>query len=313
MSRDSLTSTAVAIADLVDHDSQTITHLEGLLLVAASEGKPVVPAVLAREADLARETAANIVRQLEAGGAVTRDSFEDDVIYSPYHVDSGSTRKLLAAVRDAIEVIDSYRDRQPPQTSAEMLVTFPDDPSFEGLSPQDIGMSQLVSSLTSEAKRATDSIVLLAPFFEGSGLKRLQKVLGDAVSRGVNLTIVTRYLEDSESHNRAVLTDFLEYLTEKHDVEGLIRTVDYTVWDPDIPVHERTQDGSNPAFTLHAKVMLFDTEAVYVGSANITDYGFDRYLELGTLLRGPAANGCRSLVDHVLDSEGATTVQLPKH
>jgi putative cardiolipin synthase len=86
--------------------------------------------------------------------------------------------------------------------------------------------------------------------------------------------------------------------------------VDYTVWGDDVPASERHQDGSNPAFTLHAKVMSFDSRSVYVGSANVTDYGFGRYLELGVLLHGPPVRQFSSLCEFLLDSSAVTPVRL---
>ena len=56
--------------------------------------------------------------------------------------------------------------------------------------------------------------------------------------------------------------------------------------------------------------MLFDEEAAYVGSANVTDYGFDRYLELGVLLRGPPVTRYRRLLESLLSSDASREIQL---
>lgn len=96
----------------------------------------------------------------------------------------------------------------------------------------------------------------------------------------------------------------------KRGVDQGLKTVDYTVWADDVPAHDRNQNGENPAFTLHAKVMVFDRESAYVGSANVTDYGFGRYLELGVLLGGPPVKQVAELCDFLLGSDAATTVSL---
>jgi putative cardiolipin synthase len=93
-------------------------------------------------------------------------------------------------------------------------------------------------------------------------------------------------------------------------VTSEITLVDYTVWEETTPIGKQRQDGENPQFTLHAKVMLFDSRAAYVGSANVTDYGFNRYLELGVLLEGATVTAFRDLCEFLLDSDGAVAVDL---
>lgn len=168
-------------------------------------------------------------------------------------------------------------------------------------------MNDLMSTLASQVKRCNDEIILLSPFFEGGGFNRLSGVLLDALARDVQVTIVTRYLDDCNSHNHGVIGSFLQEARDR-DLYSMVQAVDYTVWDDDVPAEERCQNGANPAFTLHAKVMIFDRRAVYLGSANITDYGFDRYLELGTLLEGPVVEHYIDLCAYLLASSGATVV-----
>ncbi|QLC35730.1 hypothetical protein EFA46_015610 (plasmid) [Halarchaeum sp. CBA1220] len=170
-------------------------------------------------------------------------------------------------------------------------------------------MDGLLSTLASQAKRCEREIILLSPFFEGGGLGRLADVLLDALERGVEVTIVTRYLSDPDSHNYGVITSFSERAAER-GVSSHLSLVDYTVWDEDTPPQKRTQGGENPRFTLHAKVMLFDSRAAYVGSANVTDYGFDRYLELGVLLEGAKVSSFRELCLFLLESDGAVPVSV---
>jgi len=189
------------------------------------------------------------------------------------------------------------------------LVTLPDDPAFSDTTAASFGMDGLLSTLASQVKRCEREIVLLSPFFEGEGFGRLADVLLDALERGVDVTIVTRYLSDSDSHNYAVITSFTDQAVER-GVSSNLSLVGYTVWDDDTPVGKRTQDGENPRFTLHAKVMLFDSRAAYVGSANVTDYGFDRYLELGVLLEGAKVSSFRELCRFLLDSDGAVPVSV---
>jgi putative cardiolipin synthase len=56
--------------------------------------------------------------------------------------------------------------------------------------------------------------------------------------------------------------------------------------------------------------MAFDDRSVYIGSANVTDYGFDRYLELGVLISGPQSDNFRELADRLLESPSADEMSL---
>ncbi len=299
---------ALAIADLTDHDQLLLDEIQGHFLVAGGRSQQLTPAAIARKTTLSREAASDLFRQLERVDAVDRDSFASPVVESQYHVDSTLIPAVFDAARESISVVEAYRAREP-QTEVIPLVTFPEDPSFEATTPAAFGMDGLMSTLASEIKQSSDEIRLLAPFFERGGFDRLANVLFDALDRGVELTVVTRYLQDKSSYNYEVIQNFVAQARAR-GVGGLVNTVDYTMWEDDVPASGRRQDGDNPAFTLHAKVMMFDNRAVYVGSANVTDYGFGRYLELGVLLRGTQVSSFVDLSEYLLESDAATPVDL---
>ncbi|WP_323677693.1 phospholipase D-like domain-containing protein [Halorubellus sp. PRR65] len=302
------TDRALAIADIVDHEEALLDELEGLLLVAAGRSERISPAAVARDTRLSREAATDLFRQLLEGNVVQRTTYDAELVETPCSVDAGRARTIFEHTQESIRIIDAHRDRVP-ITEVTPLVTFPDDPEFSEATPASMGMEGLLSTLASQVKRTEHEIVLLAPFFEGEGFGRLADVLLDALERGVELTIVTRYLLDPDSHNYGVIESFMERAAER-GVASMVSLIDYTVWSSDTPASERRQGGENPKFTLHAKVMLFDTRAAYVGSANITDYGFDRYLELGVLLEGSKVASFRDLCEFLLGSDGAVSVTL---
>ncbi|WP_254832862.1 phospholipase D-like domain-containing protein [Haloglomus salinum] len=299
---------ALAIADILDHDEHLVQEVEGHLLVAAGRSETISPAIIARETSLEREEASDLFRQLDEQGAVLRDSYQAPVVETNYRVRASSVRAAFDTVRNAVATIAAYQDRVP-RAEVTPLVTFPDDPSFDATTPAEFGMEGLMSTLVSAVKDSSEEIVLLSPFFEQTGFGRLADVLLDALGRGVELTVVTRYLGDSSSHNHSVIQDFVTRARERGVAKGL-KTVDYTVWADDVPASDRNQEGENPAFTLHAKVMVFDRTSAYVGSANVTDYGFGRYLELGVLLGGPPVKQVSELCNFLLESDAATTVSL---
>lgn len=302
------TDRLLAIADIVDQEKELLDELEGLFLVAAGRSQRLSPAAVARDTRLSRESATDLFRQLLECDVVQREGRDTDLVEARFTVDGTQTREIFDQTREAIKIVAAHRDRVP-TTAVTPLATFPDDPAFSDTTAASFGMDGLLSTLASQVKRCESEIVLLSPFFEGEGFGRLVDVLLDALDRGVDLTIVTRYLTDTRSHNYNVIESFIDQAAER-GVSAGISLVDYTVWDESVPIEERRQNGANPRFTLHAKVMLFDSDAAYVGSANVTDYGFDRYLELGVLLEGAKVAPYRDLCRFLLDSEAAVSVSL---
>jgi putative cardiolipin synthase len=305
---DSEIDQVLAVADILDHDVTLLDEVEGYLLLTAGRGDRISPAALARDTELSREAATDLFRQLEESKTIDRNRYDTELVESRFDVSPDRTRQLFTNVYEAIQLLEAHEKRVP-RTTVTPLVTFPDDPAFDEVTSASFGMDSLLSTLASQVKRCDDEIVLLSPFFEGDGFGRLADVLLDALAQGVELTIVTRYLADSDSHNYHVIQSFMNRVATEGLTSG-VTLVDYTVWDDDTPMTERSQDGENPAFTLHAKVMLFDSRAAYVGSANVTDYGFNRYLEMGVLLEGAKVASFSELCDYLLDSDGAVEVSM---
>ena len=299
---------ALTIADIVDHKEEFLDELEGIFLVSAGRSERISPAAVARDTELSREAATDLFRQLLQAEAVQREAYEAELVDTQCRVDPTRTREIFERTQQSIRTLAAQQQRVP-TTEVTPLVTFPDDPAFGGSTPASFDMEGLLSALASQVKRTEREIVLLSPFFEGDGLGRLADVLLDALNRGVELTIVTRYLADSDSHNYDVIESFMQRASEQ-GVISEITLVDYTVWEDTTPIGKQRQNGENPQFTLHAKVMLFDSRAAYVGSANVTDYGFNRYLELGVLLEGATVTAFRDLCEFLLDSDGAVAVDL---
>lgn len=300
----------LAIAEYVDRDENFLSQLEGLLVLSGGRGKLITPAEIASQTDVSVSSTTDVFRQLSQTDAVERESFGTNVANSSYRVNVEACRRIFETARYAARSVNAYQDRQPPVTKATPLVTFPADPAFEGVSPTSFGMSWLMPALTRQIKQSDESITLLAPFFEAEGFSHLQEVLLAAMERSVEVTVVSRYLTDLDSYNHAVLKSFAKTARERNIDTSLFTFVDYTRWSTGTPPEQRRQNGATPAFTLHAKIILFDDAATYIGSANVTDYGFEHYLESGVLLEGPPVEGFMDLVDFLLDSEAATMVPL---
>ncbi|MCO8256744.1 phospholipase D-like domain-containing protein [Haladaptatus sp. AB618] len=312
MSHDESESTwlPLAIAELVDRDEQLLSQLEGLLVLSSGRDELVTPTGIASQTDLSISTVVDVFRQLSRTDAIERELFETTIANSTYRVSVNTCRQIFETARYSARSITAYQERQPPTTKATPLVTFPADPAFENVNPTSFGMSWLMPTLTRQVKQTDEAITLLVPFFEADGFAHLKEVLTTAMKRGVDVTVVSRYLTDPTSYNYAVLKSFAKTAIEGDIDTSHLTFVDYTRWDAGTPSEEQRQDGAIPAFTLHAKVILFDDSAVYIGSANVTDYGFEQYLETGILLEGPPVAGFSELISFLLDSDAATSVSL---
>lgn len=304
------TDTAISVGEIVSRDADMLNQLEGRLLVAGGSGTEISPAELASVVDIDRSKVVDVFRQLRQTGAVERTGSGESGARMKHVVEPTVLREVFEEARRAINIVATLENRAPPESSVQPLVTFPEDPAFEEASPYDFEMKWLMPTLTSAIKRTSGSITIVTPFFDQTGFETLQGVLIDALDRDVDITIITRYLADENSYNRYVLSGFVEAISAAGSGLTNLTFIDYTIWETGVPEEERTQDGASPAFTLHAKLMLFDDREAYIGSANVTDYGFDRYLELGVLLSGPPVPDLSRLVTFLIESGAATEVEI---
>lgn len=293
---------ALSLCELTDR----FDAIEGALLSASSRNQTVTTASLASTSGLSEQVCVDILRQLRRADAV-------EPLHAgqgQYRIDSEVLRECFTVARQTAAAIEQYEARRPERTEITPLVTLPDDPSFDSATPETFEMDWLMPALLRMIKNATDEIVILSPFFEQDGFERLQESMFSALDESVEITIITRYLQDPDSHNRSVVQRFSDTCRDRGIPVENLRFVDYTKWDDSVPVTQQVQDGENPAFTLHAKIVLADREEAYLGSANVTDYGFERYLELGVKLEGPTVQSYAGLVDFMLDSEAATVCDI---
>ena len=299
--------TALAIADLAEQRLETLRTVQGHLLQAGVDDRPVTPRTIAKGTGISPSGGRDLCRQLESSGAAEQFSTQPDPLDSEYRCDEEAVTALFETAVFATKVLSRDRERRQTPTTVQPLATLPADPSFDDVTPEEYGFRWLMPSLSNAINQTTDHVRILMPFFEQDGFEKLEPALMAALERGVSVTIVARYLSDSSSHNRHVLSAFVENCRENGVRLSNLNLVDYTYWDAD---SDSGQNGDQPSFTLHAKVMVFDADSAYIGSANVTDYGFERYLELGVLIEGPDVRGFDRIVSRLLESPAATEVQL---
>lgn len=114
---------------------------------------------------------------------------------------------------------------------------------------------------------------LLLVTFASYPSRELLEVLQNAETRGVHIELAFENPEDSGGKlsrtNISKFTDVLEQVTVYH-------------W----PRNKRDPTGTGAAPTLHAKFVLADDEQIVVSSANLTEFAFDKNIELGVIITG---------------------------
>lgn len=298
---------ALAISELVNGNIETIRSLQGFLLRAGVDALKFSPRDISEEVNLSPAKSRDLCRQLTSVGAAEQLTAPSDPLSTEYRCDEEVSASILETAIFAARILSRFKERSQSSSTVQPLATLPKDPSFGNVTPQDFGFKWLMPSLSGAINQTEESIRILMPFFETDGFAKLEPELIAALERGVEVTIVGRYLSDRTSHNWRVLAAFADRCREQGVPLSNLSLIDYTQWGSEEESNE-SQNGDQPSFTLHAKVMVFDEESAYIGSANVTDYGFERYLELGLLLRGPPVAHFAEIISFLLDSDAATPV-----
>lgn len=212
-------------------------------------------------------------------------SSPDDLFEDSYDV----CVDLLIDARRARKVLDAEREESDP-LSFELVCTLPSqDPAFTDHDPIDFGMQQITSRLLGLCRESEDSLVLVSPYLEVGGIDWLFPGLEGALERGVDLTLVSRELEEGGANFRAI-----ERLVKAaEECEGRLAVYDY---------YQPRSDSDKPLYTLHSKLLLADDDVAYLGSANFTRYGFSENLEVGVVLEGGDVSQLGKLLRHVIEN-----------
>ena len=133
---------------------------------------------------------------------------------------------------------------------------------------------QTILEVVSSARRSLDIVA-----FAAYKVPSLRRAIDDAISRGVRVRLV---LESKKQSDGKVTFDPAEGLglTGRADAE-------IYVW----PLEQRLRSDRGQSGALHAKFVLADSTALFVSSANLTEYAMNLNLELGVLIRGGVEPG----------------------
>lgn len=139
-----------------------------------------------------------------------------------------------------------------------------------------------VGVLTQLIAQARHELVIAAPFLQrDQGLSRppLSDALDAALSRHVHIHIAST----------AASLQSLKVGSNADEYRGQIH-----LYQPQANIDDPEQLGS------HAKFCIADSEHAYIGSANLTEPGLGRHLELGVLIQGPVAQQVQAFWNYLL-------------
>jgi cardiolipin synthase len=129
---------------------------------------------------------------------------------------------------------------------------------------------------------AAEQEILLTAYSMTPGTGRVWEALETALATGVRCTLIAHRIDEQHPDIRV----FLGELRRRHP--GIFTVYDFS--------------GSDPADTLHAKIVVVDRQAALVGSANLTFHGMVSAHELAVVVRGPAAEQIAGRIDLLLRS-----------
>lgn len=133
-------------------------------------------------------------------------------------------------------------------------------------------------------RAAKRRVVVMTPFFDRTGAAWLHELLS-SVSPGVERTLILRSLEENTRK---------DYPFGLDSISPWLKTQGVRVFNYSIP----RADGGRETF--HAKAVLCDRNAAYLGSSNMTAASLEHSMEMGVVLEGRAAATVAEVVDAVL-------------
>lgn len=188
-------------------------------------------------------------------------------------------------LRGAATAAFDFRD----SNSVEIVLSPPLHPSrlMEVLPKQKFGwarMNNTRDALIALASNARKRLVILSPFLDDVGMEWVEELFG-APPAEVERVLIVRGTDPS-------FKEILESRQRERTCEG-IKVYRYAIeHDPN------TRD--TKVETFHAKIVLCDKEAAYIGSSNMNRASRELSLECGVSIAGPCVRPVATLVDSIL-------------
>ncbi|MBS0339849.1 MAG: hypothetical protein JSS56_04950 [Proteobacteria bacterium] len=190
----------------------------------------------------------------------------------------------------ALHAVEHYRSAvHRDATLAQVVLTKPPRPSALEQKLSALGWRTTELEPTEHAfhgmvRAARRRVVVMTPFFDSTGAAWLQELLS-YVCPGVERMLILRSLEDN---TRKDYPFGFDAISPWLNAQG-VRVFNYSI--------PRMEGGRE---TFHAKAVLCDRGAAYLGSSNVTAASLEHSMEMGVVLQGRAAAGVGEVIDAVL-------------
>jgi phosphatidylserine/phosphatidylglycerophosphate/cardiolipin synthase-like enzyme len=200
------------------------------------------------------------------------------------------THERFTRLAFALHAVEHYRSSiHRDATTAQVVLTKPPRPSILEQRLSALGWRTAELEATEHAfhglvRAARRRVVVMTPFFDRKGAAWLRELLSYA-SPGVERTLILRSLEDNMRK---------DFPSGFDDISPWLRAQGVRVFNYSIPRKEGGRE------TFHAKAVLCDRSAAYLGSSNVTAASLEHSMELGVVLEGRAASGVAEVIDAVL-------------
>lgn len=282
--------------------TQKLTAFEQTVLAGLAEKAGLAAAVLEAWADLPADSVQSARSLIDAAQlGVTEESATQGLLdrsadlgllaSTPggYKPRSGAHQRFLR-LAFALHAVEHYRSSvHRDATVAQIVLTTPPRPSVLEQRLSALGWRTTELEATEQAfhsivQAARQRVIVMTPFFDSAGALWLRDLLS-YVSIGVERTLILRSLEDKTRKDYPFGFDAIAPWLKSNGV----RVFNYSL--PRL-------DGGRETF--HAKALLCDRSAAYLGSSNVTGASLEHSMEMGVVLEGGAAASVAVVVDAVL-------------
>lgn len=190
----------------------------------------------------------------------------------------------------ALHAVEYYRSSvHRDATVARVVLTKPPQPSVLEQKLSALGWRTAELEVTEHAfhgmvRAARRRVVVMTPFFDSTGAAWLKELLSYAPPE-VERILILRSLEDNTRK---------DYPFGFDSISPWLKAQGVRVFNYSIP----RMDGGRETF--HAKAVLCDRSAAYLGSSNVTAASLEHSMEMGVVLEGHAASTVAEVIDAVL-------------
>lgn len=174
-----------------------------------------------------------------------------------------------------------------PSARARFVVTLPPEPSHVGEQLSQLAKESFLSLTDTKdaflhlARRAKERLVILTPFIDRTGSSWAADLF--EATTASNKILVLRDVDQLDACGKS----------GERVKQAATTLINYAIKDTDV-------DGQSTIETFHAKMVLADGVAAYVGSANFLYHSRETNLECGFLLEGDAVIPVATLVEAIL-------------